>query len=103
MTTETVETLVIGGGVSGLTYAHARGPRADLLVCEASSRSGGLVWTDADSLQGARFERGPEALQTGSAATAELLSELALELLAAEQLRVGGDSLLEGGGAPLEL
>jgi oxygen-dependent protoporphyrinogen oxidase len=75
---ESVETLVVGAGVSGLAYAHARGPSADLLVCEASGRAGGLVRTDATTIPGVRFERGPEALQTGSAAMRELVGELGL-------------------------
>jgi oxygen-dependent protoporphyrinogen oxidase len=78
VTHESVETLVVGGGVSGLTYAHARGAQADLLLCEASPRAGGLVQTDSSSLAGLSFERGPEALQTGSEALRELLGELAL-------------------------
>lgn len=43
---ERVETLVVGAGVSGLSYAHARGPDADVLVLEASERPGGLVRTE---------------------------------------------------------
>lgn len=75
---ESVETLVVGAGVSGLAYAHARGADADVLVCEASEHAGGLVRTDAATLPGVRFERGPEALQTGSAAMRELVGELGL-------------------------
>ena len=40
-----VDTLVVGAGLSGLAYAHARGPGADLLVLEATERPGGLVRT----------------------------------------------------------
>ena len=83
MSVESVETLVVGGGVSGLAYAHARGERADLLLCEASERAGGLVRTDETSIPGARFERGPEALQTGSEAMRALVAELGLELVEA--------------------
>ncbi|HVS16961.1 MAG TPA: protoporphyrinogen oxidase, partial [Planctomycetota bacterium] len=83
MRIETVETLVVGGGVSGLAYAHARGAHADVLVCEAAGRAGGLVHTDEASIEGVRFERGPEALQIGSAALRALVDELALELVEA--------------------
>lgn len=80
MSHESVETLVVGAGVSGLAYAHARGPAADLLVCEADERAGGLVCTDVATIPLVRFERGPEALQTGSAAMRELLAELELPI-----------------------
>jgi protoporphyrinogen/coproporphyrinogen III oxidase len=80
---ESIDTLVIGGGISGLTYAHARGPRADLVLCEAAPRAGGLVHTEHAGIEGARFELGPEALQTGSAAVRALLDELALPLQSA--------------------
>ena len=47
---ETVETLVVGAGISGLAWAHACGAQADLVVCEAAPRAGGLVRTDATAL-----------------------------------------------------
>lgn len=70
------ETLVIGAGISGLTYAHARGPQADLLVLEGGERPGGLVRTATES--GLRWEEGPEALQSGNAEVEALLRELGL-------------------------
>ena len=44
--TRCVETLVVGAGISGLAYAHARGPQADLVVLEGAKRAGGLVHTE---------------------------------------------------------
>jgi oxygen-dependent protoporphyrinogen oxidase len=70
------ETLVIGAGISGLAYAHARGPDADLLVLEGSDCAGGLVRTVAEG--GLRWEEGPEALQSGNAEVEALLRELGL-------------------------
>ena len=62
--TERLDTIVVGAGVSGLAYAQARGPNANLVVLEASSRAGGLVHTDRGGPSGQyRFERGPEALR----------------------------------------
>lgn len=79
---ETVGTLVVGAGISGLAYAHARlrAPDGDVLVLEASARAGGLVHTIEE--QGFRFEAGPEALSAGGHAV-ELARELGVEVLAA--------------------
>src|SRR5262245_23023523 len=77
----TLDTLVIGGGVSGLAFAHARSrvaPDEELLVLEASERAGGLVRTLAQD--GFRFEEGPEALPSGARSVRELCTELDLPL-----------------------
>ena len=82
---ESVDTLVIGAGIAGLSYAHARGD-ADLLVLDAAPRAGGLVRTGRAELpgQGAlRFEWGPEALQDEAPELQALLRELSLEPRAA--------------------
>ena len=71
-----VETLVVGAGISGLAYAHARGASADCVVLEAADQAGGLVRTT--SAEGWRFEDGPEALP-GNARAARALTE-ALDL-----------------------
>jgi oxygen-dependent protoporphyrinogen oxidase len=72
-----VETLVVGGGISGLAYAHARGPAADLVLLEAGERAGGLIATE--SAEGVSFELGPEALRREpGGALAELFAELDL-------------------------
>lgn len=71
-----VATIVVGAGISGLAYAQGRGRSAELLVLDAAPRAGGLV--ASESREGFRFERGPEALQDGSAELRALLGELAL-------------------------
>lgn len=77
---ERVETVVVGAGVSGLAYAHARGPGADLVVLEADDRAGGLLRTLRGGPGGElTYEWGPEAITASNAATRELLVELGLE------------------------
>lgn len=76
-----LDTLVIGGGVSGLAFAHERlrvAPDEELLVLEASERAGGLVRTLTQD--GFRFEDGPEALPSGARSVRELCTELELPL-----------------------
>ncbi len=71
---ERVDTLVLGAGISGLAYAHARGTDADLLVLERSSRAGG--WIRTVSVEGPvplRYEAGPEALSDPSGEVARSL------------------------------
>lgn len=59
-----IDTVVVGGGISGLAYAHARGASADLVVLEASERAGGLVRTVALGARGEfHGELGPETLR----------------------------------------
>ena len=70
------DTLVIGAGISGLAYAHARGPDAELFVLEGSDRPGGLVRTETEG--NLRWEEGPEALQSGNAEVEALFQELGL-------------------------
>jgi len=76
-----VETVVVGAGVSGLAYAHARGDDADLVVLEAAPRPGGLVRTT--EVEGLRYEWGPEALQDNAPETLALLDELGLSPVSA--------------------
>ena len=73
-----VEALVVGGGISGLAYAHSRG--GDVLVLEAAGRAGGLVRTRTQD--GFRWEEGPEVLAGTARATRELVEELGLARLA---------------------
>jgi protoporphyrinogen/coproporphyrinogen III oxidase len=86
-----VDTLVVGGGLSGLAYAQARGPQADVLVLEAGDRPGGLMRTTRTPIDGGgavQFEWGPETLPGASAQSGELralLAELKLEALAAPE------------------
>ena len=74
---ESVDTVVIGAGISGLVHAHACGPKARVVVLDSADRPGGLLWTVEE--QGASFELGPETLPTGSESTEQLLAELGLE------------------------
>lgn len=79
--TRRVETLVVGGGVSGLAYAHARGAQADLLVLESATRAGGLVHTERLGVNGEfRAELGPESLRFEvKGGLTDMLRELGVE------------------------
>ncbi len=79
--TRCVETLVVGGGISGLAYAHARGPQADLVVLEGAPRAGGLMHTERLGANGElRAELGPESLRFEVAGgLTDMLRELGLE------------------------
>jgi len=82
---ESVDTLIVGAGIAGLAYAHARAG-AELLVLDAAPRAGGLLRTSRAELPGAgtlRFEWGPEALQDDAPETLALLGELGLTPLPA--------------------
>ena len=100
-------TIVVGAGIAGLAYAHARGPDADLLVLEGSDRPGGVILTGQGSAGGSpggegagnagnaeglsagdggtgfHYECGPEALQDNAPATVEMIEELGLTPLPA--------------------
>src|SRR5262245_42087994 len=94
-----VDTLVVGAGLSGLAYAHARGPAADLLVLEASDRPGGLIRTTKTALEGGghvQFEWGPETLPGSAPALTALLAELKLEVRRAPP--AAGRRLVQHGG-----
>ena len=79
-----LDTLVLGAGISGLSYAHARlarRPDAGLLVLEASGRPGGLMRTERGGPDDEyRFECGPEAITASNDAVRELFEELALPI-----------------------
>jgi oxygen-dependent protoporphyrinogen oxidase len=78
---ERVGTLVVGAGISGLAYAHARDD-ADLALLEASDRAGGLIRTEVAGARGEiRVECGPETLRVERGGELErMLRELGLEL-----------------------
>jgi len=81
VSTATLDTLVVGAGISGLAFAHGRlraTPGEKLLVLEASERAGGLVRTLVQD--GFRFEEGPEALPSGARGVRDLCQELGLAL-----------------------
>jgi len=92
---EQLDTLVVGAGIAGLAYAHARGPDADLEVLERSDRAGGVIVTGhADGFQ---FECGPEALQDNAPETLALLDELGLVPLPSSPVAAKRWILLERG------
>lgn len=85
-----LDTLVLGAGISGLSYAHARlrAGADSLLVLDAAPRAGGLVRTSTLPLPpgcgvagAVRHEWGPEALQDDAPETDALLAELGLRKL----------------------
>lgn len=75
-----LDTVVVGAGISGLAYAHARGPSAELVVLESAARAGGLVETRRAGDGGAfRYEVGPESLRFEvKGGLTDMLGELAL-------------------------
>jgi oxygen-dependent protoporphyrinogen oxidase len=79
--TRRVDTLVVGGGISGLAYAHARGLQADLVVLEAAARAGGLLHTERLGANGEfRAELGPESLRFEvQGGLTDMLRELGVE------------------------
>ena len=80
--TERLDTIVIGAGIAGLTYAHARGD-ADLVVLEAAARPGGLITTHRGD--GWHVETGPEALQDNEPEVVALFDELGLAVARADE------------------
>jgi oxygen-dependent protoporphyrinogen oxidase len=92
---ELLDTIVVGAGIAGLSYAHARGPDADLTLLESSDRAGGVIVTE--QAEGCRFEYGPEALQDNAPETLALLDELGLEPLPSSPAAARRWILLEPG------
>lgn len=81
---ERVETLVIGAGISGLAFAHALGPNADVLVLDAAEHVGGWLHTTAVAQEpGARYEVGAEAVQDQHGDVAELCAAVGVQTLRA--------------------
>ena len=68
---------MVGAGISGLAYAHARGD-ADVLVLEASDVAGGCMRTG--HVDDVHYELGPEVLQGNAPETLALFAELGLEV-----------------------
>lgn len=70
-------TLVVGAGLAGLACAHAFARAgANVRVCEASPRAGGVVGSIAEA--GFCFETGPNTVQASSAEFRTLADELGL-------------------------
>lgn len=87
-----VDTLVVGAGIAGLAYAHARrGER--VVVVDAAERAGGLVRTHrvddlvVDGRDEAPFhvEAGPEALQDNAPEVRAMFAELGLDVVTADE------------------
>ncbi|MGF1466879.1 MAG: protoporphyrinogen oxidase [Sandaracinaceae bacterium] len=75
-----MRTVVVGGGLSGLTAAHrllALDPDADVTVLEASTRPGGILGTI--ERDGFVIETGPDSILREKPAAVELARELGLE------------------------
>lgn len=103
----TVETVVIGAGCSGLTYAHERlkrDPDASLCVLEGADQPGGLMRTVqvTDPLPIA-YEAGPEAISDPSGRVRALVQDLGLEIVQATDTKrflVHGGQLVEAPSSP---
>lgn len=74
----TLDTVVVGGGVSGLIYARERAMRGDTVVLlEASDHVGGAVWSH--TLEGIEANTGAEAFAIGGGNMLSLVKDLGLE------------------------
>jgi oxygen-dependent protoporphyrinogen oxidase len=72
-----VDTVVVGGGISGLVAARRlKSAGADVLLIEKSARVGGVVVTDHDD--GFLVEGGPDSFVAGKGVVLELARELGL-------------------------
>ena len=70
-----VNTVIIGGGVSGLSAANFLSKKtSDFLVLESSSRVGGII--NSSKIDGYTIENGPNTVLNNNKATQELLSDL---------------------------
>ncbi len=73
--------VVVGGGIGGLAAAHRAteiDPSVEVVLLEASDRTGGVIRTERTS-DGYVIERGPESLITEKAAALELAKRVGLE------------------------
>ena len=71
--------VIVGGGIAGLTVAHAlraRVPDLDLVVLEASDRPGGCI--RSDRLDGYLCENGPDGFLDSAPATLALVADVGL-------------------------
>ncbi|RUP86621.1 protoporphyrinogen oxidase [Dermabacter sp. HSID17554] len=74
----TIDTVVIGGGISGLIFARERALRGEqVLVLEANAHVGGAVWSH--TLEGIEANTGAEAFAIGRGAVLDLVKDLGLE------------------------
>lgn len=75
-----MDTLIIGGGLSGLTVAHKLRhscPEQQFLVLEKSDRAGGVIWSRAE--QGFLAENGPHGFLDNCPESQLLLQETGLD------------------------
>jgi oxygen-dependent protoporphyrinogen oxidase len=77
--------VVVGGGISGLTVAHAlmNKPALEVMVLEADSRPGGKIWSER--VNGFLCEKGPNGFLDNRPKTLELCSKLKIEPLRANE------------------
>jgi len=74
-----MKTVIIGGGIGGLAtawYVQQFDPLAEIVICEASPRWGGLI--ASSQLDGNHIERGPDAILSVKPAGLRLIHELGL-------------------------
>lgn len=77
--TEHIDTIIVGGGLSGLTIAHTlktRAPGHRFLLMEKSERTGGAISTHRD--QGYTAETGPHGFLDNCPESQQLLAETGL-------------------------
>ena len=75
-----MDTLIIGGGLSGLTVAHKLRqfyPEQQTLILEKSERAGGVIWSHAE--QGFLAENGPHGFLDNCPESQLLLEETGLD------------------------
>jgi oxygen-dependent protoporphyrinogen oxidase len=69
--------VVIGGGIAGLVAAYEASRRgADVVLCEAAPRAGGVIMTERT--QGCLLEGGPDGFLVGANEIPELCAELGI-------------------------
>ena len=75
-----VNTVIIGGGISGLSTANFLSKKtSDFLILEASDIVGGTI--NSSKLDGYILENGPNTVLDNNKAIQELLSDLSLSLI----------------------
>jgi oxygen-dependent protoporphyrinogen oxidase len=74
---EKAESLVLGGGITGLAIAYRLSKKSEVTLLEGSDHVGGWMGTDTGS--GFHFEQGPRTFRTSAEPLLALIKELGLE------------------------
>ena len=75
-----VNTVIIGGGISGLSTANFLSKKtSDFLIIESTNRVGGTI--NSSKVDGYILENGPNTVLDNNTAIQELLSDLSICLL----------------------